>query len=271
MTTTPLNKLFDLNGKAALVTGGAMGIGLAISTRLAEAGARVMITDIDEKAGNGAAAELKAKGYQVLFMRADAAKVSDIAATIEKTVKDFGGLDIVVNNAGIFPMSPVLNTTEELWDKVIDVNLKGPFFFSQLAAKTMIAANKPGKIINIASIDALHPTGNLVHYDASKGGLLMMTKSLALELAKHQITVNAIAPGGITTPGVAKISEGMLKASGLSPEAFTEMMKGFGARIPMGRQGDPDDIAAPALFLASDASRYITGETIVVDGGYLLS
>lgn len=270
-TTTPLNKLFDLSGKVALVTGGAMGIGLAISQRLAEAGAAVLISDIDEKGGAVAEKEMTEKGYKTAFVKTDAGKVSDIANAVALAKARFGGLDILVNNAGIFPMSPVMNTTEELWDKVMAVNLKGVFFFAQHAAKLMIESGKPGKIINIASIDAIHPTGNLVHYDASKGGVLMMTKSLALELSKHKITVNAIAPGGITTPGTAKISEGLLKGSGLSPEAFAEMMKGFSARIPMGRQGDPDDIAAPVLFLASDASRYITGETIVVDGGYLLS
>ncbi|MFO1470880.1 MAG: SDR family oxidoreductase [Turneriella sp.] len=268
---TPLNKLFDLSGKVALVTGGAMGIGFAIVERLAEAGAAVLISDIDGKAGEAAAAQMTGKGYKAAFIKTDAGKVSEIVHAVAEAKVRFGGLNILVNNAGIFPMSPVMNTTEELWDKVMAINLKGPFFFAQHAAKLMMENGQPGKIINIASIDAIHPTGNLVHYDASKGGVLMMTKSLALELAPHNITVNAIAPGGITTPGVAKISEGMLKASGLSPEAFAEMMKGFGARIPMGRQGDPDDIAAPVLFLVSDASRYITGETIVVDGGYLLS
>lgn len=270
-TVTPLNKLFDLSGKVALVTGGAMGIGFAISQRLAEAGAAVLISDIDEKGGEAAARGMTGKGYKAAFVKTDAGKVSDITHAVAQAKAKFGGLDILVNNAGIFPISPVMNTSEELWDKVMAVNLKGVFFFAQHAAKLMIEDGKPGKIINIASIDAIHPTGNLVHYDTSKGGVLMMTKSLALELSKHQITVNAIAPGGITTPGTAKISESLLKGSGLSPEAFAEMMKGFGARIPMGRQGDPDDIAAPVLFLASDASRYITGETIVVDGGYLLS
>lgn len=268
---TPLNKLFDLSGKVAIVTGGAVGIGLGIVDRLSEAGAAVMIADIDEKGGADAVSSLAAKGRKVAFIKTDVSRIGEITNALAAAKKQFGVADILVNNSGIFPMSPVMSTTEELWDKVIDVNLKGVFFFSQLAAKAMIESGKPGKIINIASIDALHPTGNLVHYDASKGGVLMMTRSLALELSKHNITVNAIAPGGITTPGTAKIADSLLKGSGLTPEAFAEMMKGFGARIPMGRQGEPDDIAAPVLFLASDAARYITGETIVVDGGYLLS
>lgn len=268
--TPPFSDLFSLKGQTALVTGGAMGIGLGIVRRLAEAGAQVMIADVDGKAAESSAATLTAEGFKIAAVRVDAAQVSEIQAALNATQERFGGLDILVNNAGIFPMSPFLETSEQLWDKVISVNLKGVFFFSQLAAKMMIAAKKPGKIINIASIDGFHPTGNLVHYDASKGGVVMMTKSLALELSRHQITVNGIAPGGITTPGTDSISSALLKGSGLSPEAFAEMMKGFSARIPMGRQGNPDEIAGPVLFLASAAARYMTGETIIVDGGYLL-
>lgn len=269
-TTPPFSELFSLKGQTALVTGGAMGIGLGIVRRLAEAGAQVMIADVDGNTAEKSATALNAEGFKTAAVRVDAAQVSEIQAALNTTHERFGGIDILVNNAGIFPMSPFLETSEQLWDKVIAVNLKGVFFFSQLAAKMMIAAKKPGKIINIASIDGFHPTGNLVHYDASKGGVVMMTKSLALELARHQITVNGIAPGGITTPGTDAISAALLKGSGLSPEAFAEMMKSFSARIPMGRQGNPDEIAGPVLFLASAAARYMTGETIIVDGGYLL-
>ena len=135
----------------------------------------------------------------------------------------------------------------------------------------MVENKKGGRIINVASIDALHPTGNLTAYDSSKGGLVMMTKAIALELGKSGINVNAIAPGGIQTPGAQQGALTMMQASGLKPADFEAMGKTFTARIPLGRQGDPDDIATVALYLASDASRYITGETIVVDGGYLLS
>jgi 2-deoxy-D-gluconate 3-dehydrogenase len=270
MTPKSIPQLFDLHGKSALVTGGAMGIGKAIAERLAEAGAAVALVDISAEKGKAAATEIKAKSGKVEFVQADAGKVSDIEKAVQFAVKTFGGIDILVNNAGIFPFCPALSLSEELWDKVMAVNLKGVFFFAQKAAQKMIAGGKGGRIINIASVDALHPSGNLVHYDASKGGVVMMTKSLALEWAKSGISVNAIAPGSIQTPGVEQGAASMATA-GMNPEQMAEMMKAFNARIPLGRSGDPDEIASVVLFLASDAARYVTGATIVVDGGYLLS
>jgi len=263
--------LFDLKGKTALVTGAALGIGKAITQLFAEYGAVVLLTDINEKDGRITEKELLAKGYNVMFVKTDVVKVADIENAVKAAKEKYGKLDILVNNAGIFPFSSMLDTSEELWDRVLDINLKGAFFFTQKAAKAMIEGGKGGKVINISSIDAFHPTGNLVHYDASKGGMVMMTRSMAVELAKHQIAVNSIAPGGINTPGAAQSGEAMMKALGMTAEQFTQMMSGFSARIPMGRQGEPLDIAAVALFLASDAASYITGQTIIVDGGYLLS
>ncbi len=271
MAYKTIAQLFDLKGKTALVTGGAMGIGKGIAGRLGEAGANVVIADINPEQGNQTITELKAKGVQAAFVQVDISKIAEIENAVDFTVKTFGGLDILVNNAGIFPFMPVFNMTEAFWDKVLDTNLKSTFFFAQKAAKIMVENKKGGRIINIASIDALHPTGNLTAYDSSKGGVVMMTKSIALELGKNGINVNAIAPGGIQTPGAQQSAATMMQASGLKPEDFEAMGKAFTARIPLGRQGDPDDIATVALFLASDASRYITGETIVVDGGYLLS
>jgi len=268
MTTKSIGKLFDLNGKTALVTGGAMGIGKAIVDRLSEAGASVVIADINADQGKTASQEMIGLGKKVEFIQTDTSQVSDIEKAVQFTLQKFGRLDILVNNAGIFPFSPAINLTEDLWDKVIDINLKGAFFFAQKAAKSMPSG---GKVINIASIDAFHPTGNLVHYDSSKGGLIMMTKSLALEWAKIGISVNAIAPGSIQTPGAQAGTAAMVSAAGLKPEQLAEMGKAFTARIPVGRAGDPDEIATVALFLASDAASYITGQTIVVDGGYLLS
>jgi 2-dehydro-3-deoxy-D-gluconate 5-dehydrogenase len=268
MTTQSIAEIFDLKGKAAIVTGGAMGIGEAITFRLAEAGASVMIADISLEAANKVVDQIKSRGGKAASIYADAGSVSDARKVVEATVDTFGRLDILVNNAGVYPFSPALQTTEALWDKVLGINLKGVFFFAQASAKQMIQAGQGGKIVNIASIDALHPTGNLVHYDASKGGVVMVTKALALEFGPHKINVNAIAPGGIQTPGGQAQSAAILKAISMPSE---ELMKAFTARIPLGSMGKPDDIAKVVLFLASSASDYMTGSLVVVDGGYLLS
>jgi 2-deoxy-D-gluconate 3-dehydrogenase len=251
-------QLFDLTGKAAIVTGGAMGIGQGIALRLAEAGAAVMVADINLEAAHTTVNQIRSKGGKAEAIKADASSVTDARRTVQETVRTFGRLDILVNNAGIYPFAPALQMTEELWDKVLDINLKGLFFYTQAAAQEMMNEGHAGKIINIASIDALHPTGNLVHYDASKGGVVMVTKSLALEFGPHNITVNAIAPGGIQTPGGAS-----------SPAPSDEFMQTFIARIPLRRMGFPDDIAKVVLFLSSGASDYMTGSLVVVDGGFL--
>jgi 2-deoxy-D-gluconate 3-dehydrogenase len=263
--------LFDLKGRTAIVTGAALGIGREIANLLGEYGAQVALVDVNVKDGQAAEKELQKAGHDAVFIKADISQVAEIERTVSSVVKRYGRLDILVNNAGIFPFSSMLETSEELWDKVMAINLKGTFFFSQKAAKSMVDSGKGGRIINIASIDAYHPTGNLVHYDTSKGGVVMMTKSMAYELAKYGIVVNGVAPGGIATPGAAQSAETMMKALKLNPEDYARMTSGFTARIPMGRQGEPADIAAAVLFLASDAASYITGETIIVDGGYLLS
>lgn len=250
-----ISQLFDLTGRAALVTGGAKGIGEAIVRRLAEAGAAVL----DAEAGESLARELRGEKSRVEFFRADCGSVKDAQAAVDKAEASFGRLDVLVNNAGIFPFSSALETTEELWQRVQNVNLKGPFFFAQAAAKAMRKAGSGGgSIVNIASIDALHPTGGLAHYDASKGGLLMLTRSLALEFAPLGIRVNTISPGGITTPGT-------------KPLTSSAVLEAFKARIPMHRMGEPDEIARAALFLASAASSYMTGSNVVVDGGVLLA
>ena len=267
MTLLPLAQLFDLRGKSALVTGGAVGIGRGIALRLAEAGASVMIGDRNLDAAADVVAEIRQAGGSAAALRANIADVVAVQALVRETAERFDGLDIVVNNAGIFPFSPCLQTPEALWDSVLDVNLKGAFFCAQAAARQMLERDEGGVIINIASIDAMHPTGNLAHYDASKGGLVMLTKALALELGPRKIRVNAIAPGAIQTPGAAA---GMPSGS-MTPAQLKALTETFTARIPLRRQGQPDDIAAAALFLSSDAAAYITGATLVVDGGYLLS
>ncbi len=260
-------QIFDLTGKGAIVTGGGMGIGRAIVMRLVEAGAAVMIVDIDMDAAGKVVQRVKEKGGKAEAIKADIRSLADAKKVAEATVQAFGSLDILVNNAGIYPISKALDTTEELWDRVLDINLKGTFFFCQAAAREMIKAKHGGKIINLASIDAVHPMGDVSHYNASKGGVLSLTKALALEWAPQGIIVNAIAPGSIWTPGSEKIRV-QQEAAGKDP---MEMLKKFQTRWPMGRPGEPDDIAKVVVFYASDAVNYVTGTMLPVDGGYLLS
>ncbi len=269
MPETSISKLFDLSGQTAIVTGGAVGIGRGIVERLAEAGANVMILDIREQESRELVDSLQGGKARAAFTYTDMRSVDDIEKAVKATVDQFGGVHILVNNAGIFPFSPIQEVTPELWNRVQEINLRGSFFMAQKAAAQMVKQGKGGAIINIASIDAFHPTGSLIPYDSSKGGVVMMTKSMALELGKQGIRVNGIAPGGINTPGAAAGAPDTFAQ--MTPEQIQEMSAAFTARIPLGRQGEPDDIAAVALFLASDAARYITGDTIIVDGGFLLS
>jgi len=259
-----IKELFDLSGKVAIVTGGAQGIGKGIALRLAEAGACVAISDINLESAQATVAEMKKLGYKVAAVQSDTSKVADAEKTVHEVLKIFGDLHILVNNAGIYPFASTDSMTEAIWDRTIDINLKGIMFFSQAAARAIVAKGHRGKIVNIASVDGFHPTGNLLSYDASKGGVVMLTKALAKDLAPKGINVNAIAPGAIVTPGA---SFGM---SGMSKEQIDAVTQAFLATIPMGRQGVPDDIGRVALFLATDAADYVTGSVIVADGGYLV-
>lgn len=264
-----VDKLLDLTGKTAIVTGGAMGIGLGITIRLAEAGASVMIADLSESDSQKAVTDLTTKGYKVKSKKTDVSSEEDVKNLIQETVNAFGSIDILVNNAGIYPNLPVSAMTAEQFDKILSVNLKGVFLTTKYTSEQMIKQGNGGKIINITSIDALHPSMiGLAAYDASKHGLWGFTKNSALELSQHKIWVNAIAPGGITTPGVAKLQS----AAPAAPAADAQKnIEAFMAKIPMHKMGEPDDIGKVALFLASDMSSYMTGSQIVVDGGVLLS
>jgi 2-deoxy-D-gluconate 3-dehydrogenase len=260
-----LHELLSLQDKSAIVTGGAKGIGYGISYRLAEAGAKVLIADIDEEAARTTAQELQSKGWTAEAIKTDVSNEEQVQTMIDTCHSQFGSVDILVNNAGIYPPAPVAMMSEEDFERVLHVNLRSVFLTTKYAAEIM----KPqggGKIINITSIDALHPSMvGLAHYDASKHGVWGFTKNSALELAAHNIWVNAIAPGGIATPGVADMSKGQ------SAEAMEAASAAFKAKIPMHRMGDPDEIGKVTLFLASDMSSYMTGEQIVVDGGALLA
>lgn len=264
---SPISKLVDLSGKVAIITGGAKGIGLGIAYRLAEARASVVIADLNKEEADKAAAEIAAKGWKAKGIAADVSSEEDVQRLVGEAVSDFGSVDILVNNAGIYPSIPVLEMSLTDFDRVISVNLKGVFLCTKYASSQMIKAGKGGKIINITSIDALHPSSvGLAHYDASKHGVWGFTKNVALELASHKIWVNAIAPGGIATPGV----QAMQSKTPVGVD-MSKVLKNFLAKIPMHRMGEPDDIGKVALFLASDMSSYMTGSQIVVDGGVLLS
>ncbi|MBM3156111.1 MAG: SDR family oxidoreductase [Chloroflexi bacterium] len=252
-------QLFDLTNKGAIVTGGAMGIGEAIVERLAQAGASVMIADVNTDAARQTAGRINASGGKVHFMKADAGSVADAERVVQSTVEAFGRLDVLVNSAGIYPFSKALEISKEMWDKVYKINTKGVFFYSKAAAQKMINCGNGGRIVNIASTGALGPTptGGLAHYDSSKSAVVMITKALALELGPHGILVNAVAPGSTLTPGTGERLKG-------------ERGKFLSSKLPLGRMGEPDDIAKVVLFLVSAAADYVTGTVVVVDGGYLL-
>lgn len=259
------DKLLDLTGKTIIVTGGTAGIGFGITSRLAEAGANVVVANRNSEEATKAIEELTQKGFKVKAVKADVSQETEVKNLIEETVKLFGGVDILVNNAGIFPFSLLADLTSEQFDKIIGINLRGVFLTMKYASELMIKQGRGGKIINVTSIDSIHPSmAGLAAYDASKHGVWGFTKNAALELAKHNIWVNGIAPGGIMTQGVAAMQSGG-KVTSIERNPEPPKME-----VPMGRMGVPDDIGKVALFLASDMSSYMTGVQVVVDGGYLL-
>jgi 2-deoxy-D-gluconate 3-dehydrogenase len=264
MEKISLQQLINLKGQTAIVTGGAMGIGFGIAWRLAEAGANVVIVDLNVEAGEASTAELQKHGWKATFIKADVANDKDVKQAVEFAVATYGGVDILVNNAGIYPPVPVMQMKSDVFDKVLSINLKSVFLFTKAVAEIMIKQGRGGKIINITSIDALHPSAvGLAVYDASKHGLWGFTKNTALELAPHNIQVNAVAPGGIITPGTG---------AGMKSSPALEAIKAkFIEKIPMKRMGESDEIGKVVLFLASPLSSYMTGSQVVVDGGVLLS
>ena len=263
---TPLKDLINLGGKGAVVTGGARGIGLAIARRLAEAGAAVLLADTNVEEAKKAAGELRSHGLNVQYLKCDVTEEADVQDMITGAIQKLGSINILVNNAGIYPRKFLDEMTGDDFERVISVNLTGTFLCSRYAIPEMIKKQRGGCIINIASIEAVHPSSTgMSAYDASKGGVLMLTKSMARELGKHDIRVNAIAPGAIKTQGI--LSHTKISAD----RTQLKELKSFISRMALGRMGDADDIARVALFLASELSGYITGDLIVADGGYLVS
>jgi NAD(P)-dependent dehydrogenase (short-subunit alcohol dehydrogenase family) len=249
--------LFDLRGKTAIVTGGGSGIGRQMAGALAELGANLVLCARKLERCEQAAAELSALGVRTLALQCDVRKPADVRSVVERTLAELGGIDVLVNNAGTSWGAPAEDTPLEGWQKVVDVNLTGVFLFSQAAGRAMIAAGSGGSIVNIASVAGLRgsPPGAMdaIAYNASKGGVISFTHDLAHKWAQHRIRVNAIAPGWFPSD----MSNVLLERHG---DLFLES-------IPLRRFGGPEDLKGAIAFLASPASGYVTGQTLVVDGG----
>jgi 2-deoxy-D-gluconate 3-dehydrogenase len=248
---------FGLKGKSGIVTGGGSGIGKAIATGLVQAGAEIVIVGRNKERLEKTAVEIRKFGGPVIPLQADVSRMGEIKGLVDRTVKEFGKIDFLFNNAGTIRRNPSEDFSEKDWDEVINTNLKGPFFLAQAVARVMISQKKKGKIINTSSLIAVQGGKRVPAYAASKGGLSQVTKTMANDWAKYNILVNAIGPGWVKT----ELTEALRQDKERSSEIL--------GRIPLGRWADPEDLAGAAVFLASDASDYITGQTIFVDGGWL--
>jgi 3-oxoacyl-[acyl-carrier protein] reductase len=247
-----INMNLDLDGRVALVTGGARGIGKSIAFALARHHTHVALVDVDEDSGHRSAGELRDLGVQSTFQRCDVTRADEVKNVIDACRSELGGLDILVNNAGITRDGLLLRAKEDDWQRVLDVNLTGAFHFTQASARYLMKVDR-GRVINIASVVGIMGNAGQSNYAASKGGLIAFTKAVARELAPRGVTVNAVAPGFIETEMTA----------GLDEKARQAMLQ----TIPAGRYGSPDDVANGVLFLASDLASYITGHVLVVSGG----
>ena len=246
---------FDLTDKVAIITGGGTGIGRAIAIEFARAGADSIIASRNLGNLEKVAEEVKSMGRRCLPIATDVRIPEQVDNMVQKTMDEFGRIDIMVNNAGASFLCPLEDMSPNGWDAIMNINLKGTFLCSKAAGKIMIQ-QKAGKIVNISSVAGVDGSPLMSHYGAAKAGVVDFTKSLAIEWAKHNIMVNAIAPGLIETEGVKAQME-------LDPDGVKEMLK----QVPLGRYGRPEEIAYVVIFLASEASSFITGETLVVKGG----
>ena len=262
MDTTRVTPPFTLTGKTALVTGAGSGIGRGIAELFAKVGARVIVVDLDEAGASATVANIRSVGGEAEALVADVSQETAVAALFERAAGLFGKLDVLVNNAAIFPKKPFLEVDAAFWDRLHAVNLRGTFLCLREGISLMLAQGTGGSIVNISSVSSMQAVVyDNATYNASKAGVNSLTKTTALEFAANGIRVNAVLPGGVATPG-AKAASGAIQLKGpmLTP-----------GRIPLGGMGEPEDIAAAVLFFASPASRYITGQLLAVDGGFQIS
>jgi NAD(P)-dependent dehydrogenase (short-subunit alcohol dehydrogenase family) len=284
-TPEPFDRLISLSGRVAVITGGTRGIGEAIVARLAQAGAAVVVTARGKEALDQIEAKIAATGSTAIGVQADAGSIEDARRVIDLTVSRFGRIDILVNNAAVFPGSLSIETSEALWDQTVDTDLKGAFFIAKFAALKMIEGGRGGRIINILSTEMLRPTGFLAAYGAAKAGLMAVTRSMAKELGEYGILVNAVIPGAtMTAERIEALKSGHLQGpfQAVPADAPKTLQKqrdlfekgGFAqamSHMPLGRPGFPDDLAKAVLFMASDLASYVSGTSLTVDGAQTLA
>jgi meso-butanediol dehydrogenase/(S,S)-butanediol dehydrogenase/diacetyl reductase len=255
-----------LASKVALVTGAGRGIGQAMALRLAQEGACVVAADIEVRLAEETAGKVTALGRKSLALAVDVTRRSDIDRMVQQSVEALGRIDVLMNNAGVLRIQELLDITEEDWDFVCNVNLKGAFFVMQAVARQMVAQGGGGKIVNTASVSGKQPEPYFLHYGVSKAGVISMTKSAAVALGPQHINVNAVCPGPTVTQMSLMATHAAAERNNISVE---EMIKRREAMLPTGRRNQPEDIAAMAAFLASPDADNITGQAYNVDGGLL--
>ena len=247
-----------LSGRVAIVTGAGSGNGRGIALRFAEEGASIVAADVDEAGARETAEAIETRGGRAHVSRTDVSRRPQAREMVARALDRFERIDILVNNAGVETLVPFIDLPEEDWDRILDINLKGAYLCGQEAARELVRAERGGAIINIASVNSEMALEGQAHYASSKGGLLMLTKAMALDLAPYGIRVNAIGPGIIET----KMTAGSLN----DPERRQMLL----SRVPLGRVGQPRDVANAAVFLASEEADYVTGTILYVDGGWLI-